>query len=193
VPTRTLCSTPERYAVVRIAVARRYAKALFGLVDEPGIEGARIGLIGLARAVAESSALKHLLASPAFDLEQKREVLAALSQRLGCPPIINDFLAQLIKKNRVTFLPEIAETFKTLVDEQRGIRRVAVNSAQSLGSGEQERLRSQLRELLHRDVDVVFESDPRLLAGLQIRIGSTVFDSTVRNRLTAMRALVTKE
>src|SRR5207249_12190615 len=58
---------------------------------------------------------------------------------------------------------------------------------------EQNRLRSRLRDLLRRDVDLTFHTTPELLAGLQIRIGSTVFDSTVRGRLTAMQGVLSKE
>jgi len=179
--------------VIKASVARRYAKALFELLDAPSVEPARAGLAGLGHALSASASLKHLLASPAFGLEEKLAVLSALSQRLTCPPIINRFLAQLVKKNRVAFLPEIADAFATLVDEAKGTRQVMVTSATALSSAEQNRLRSRLRDLLRRDVDLTFHTKPELLSGLQIRIGSTVFDSTVRGRLTAMQGVLTKE
>jgi len=179
--------------VIKTAVARRYAKALFGLVETGQVDDTRRGLHALAQAISTSTPLKHVLASPAFSLDDKREVLAALSHRLGCPPVMGQFLAQLIKKNRVGFLPEISEEFAVLADRQKGMQPVAVSSAAPLTSADQEQLRSRLKELLRRDVDLVFHTNPNLLAGLQIRIGSTLFDSTVRTRLTTMRTLVTKE
>jgi F-type H+-transporting ATPase subunit delta len=177
--------------VIKTAVARRYAKALFGLVDAGQIEATRKGLSALAEAMLNSAQLKHVLASPAFTLADKRDVLASLSQRLGCPPIISQFLAQVIKKNRVGFLAEIAEEFARLADQQQGTQPVDVSSASPLTPADQDQLRSRLRE--RRDVDLTFHTEPQLLAGLQIRIGSTLFDSTVRTRLSAMRILVTKE
>jgi len=179
--------------VIKASVARRYAKALFELLDAPSIEPARAGLAGLARALSDSGSLQHVLASPAFSLDEKLAVLTALSQRLTCPPIINRFLAQLVKKNRVAFLPEIADAFAALVDEAKGTRQVAVTSATALSSAEQTRLRDRLRELLGRDVDLTYHTKPELLSGLQIRIGSMVFDSTIRGRLTAMQGVLTKE
>jgi F-type H+-transporting ATPase subunit delta len=179
--------------VIKASVARRYAKALFELLDAPSIEPTRAGLSGLAHALSDSGSLKHVLASPVFSLEEKLAVLSALSQRLACPPIINRFLAQLVKKNRVAFLPEIADAFAALVDEAKGTRQVVVTSAAALSSAEQNRLRSRLRDLLRRDVDLTFHTTPELLSGLQIRIDSTVFDSTVRSRLTAMQGVLTKE
>lgn len=180
-------------SVIKTAVARRYAKALFDLLDQPSIEPARAALNGLGRAVAESSALRHVLASPAFGTEEKLAVLTELAARLTCPPAGNNFLAQLVKKNRVGFLPEIADAFAKLVDEAKGTQQVTVSSSMTLDEAEQKRIRTRLRDLLKREVDVVFETNPRHLAGLHIRIGSTVVDSTIRGRLTAMQGLLTKE
>lgn len=193
-PTRTdIHPRSSVTIVIKTAVARRYAKALFGLIEMSKVEATRDGLVALADAVAVSASLKHVLASPAFSLDDKRAVLDSLSQRLGCPLIMGQFLAQLIKKNRVGFLREIAEEFATLADEAKGTQPVMVFSATSLTPEHEDQLRSRLRALLQRDVDLTFHTKPTLLAGLQIRIGSTLFDSTVRTRLDTMRTLVTKE
>lgn len=193
-PTRTdIHPRSSVTIVIKTAVARRYAKALFGLIEISKVEATRDGLVALADAVAVSASLKHVLASPAFSLDDKRAVLDSLSQRLGCPLIMGQFLAQLIKKNRVGFLREIAEEFATLADEAKGTQPVMVFSATSLTPEHEDQLRSRLRALLQRDVDLTFHTKPTLLAGLQIRIGSTLFDSTVRTRLDTMRTLVTKE
>ncbi len=194
VPTRTdIHPRSSVTIVIKTAVARRYAKALFGLIELGQVEATRNGLVALADADKTSAPLKHVLASPAFSMEDKRAVLESLSRRLGCPPIMDQFLAQLIKKNRVGFLPEIAEEFAILADQAKGTQPVTVSSATPLTAEHQEQLRSRLRVLLQRDVDLTFHTKPSLLAGLQIRIGSTLFDSTVRTRLDTMRTLVTKE
>lgn len=194
VPTRTdIHPRSSVTIVIKTAVARRYAKALFGLIELGQVEATRNGLVALADAVRTSPPLKHVLASPAFSMDDKRAVLESLSLRFGCSPIMGQFLAQLIKKNRVGFLPEIAEEFAILADQAKGTQPVTVSSATPLTADHQEQLRSRLRELLRRDVDLTFHTKPNLLAGLQIRIGSTLFDSTVRTRLDTMRTLVTKE
>lgn len=177
----------------KTAVARRYAKALLDLLDQSNIESARAALSGLGHAVAESATLRHVVASPAFGADDKLGVLTELAARLHCPPAGNSFLAQLVKKNRVGFLPEIAEAFAKLVDEAKGTQQVTVSSAVALEVTEQVRVRTRLKDLLKREVDIIFETNPQHLAGLHIRIGSTVVDSTVRGRLTAMQGLLTKE
>lgn len=179
--------------MIKSSVARRYAKALFELLDTKSIEPTRAGLTELGRILSDTASLKHILASPTFSLNEKQEVLSALSRRLKCPPVVDGFLAQLVKKNRVGFLAEMADAFAALVDRAKGTQQVAITSAATLSPSQEKDLRTRLRTLLGRDVDLTFQTDPGLLSGLQIRIGSTVFDSTVRGRLTAMQTLLTKE
>jgi F-type H+-transporting ATPase subunit delta len=179
--------------VIKTAVARRYAQALFELLDVSSIEPTRVALTGLGQAIKDSVALRHVVASPAFGPEDKIAVLAELGLRLGCPPIGKAFLEQLVKKNRVGFLPEIAEAFTKLADAAKGTQQVTVFSATALPPGEQDQISNRLRTMLKRQVEVTFHTDARYLAGLQIRLGSTVVDSTVLGRLQAMQSLLIKE
>lgn len=179
--------------MIKSSVARRYAKALFELLDTKGIESARNGLTGLGQAIAQSSELKHVLASPAFSADEKLAVLNTMTQKFHCPPTMKGFLGQLVAKNRVGFLPEIADAFAALADQSKGTKQVAVTSAVALNTSEQDTIKKRLRELLKGDVDVAFETNPVLLGGLQIRIGSTLYDSSVRSRLNSMQTILTKE
>lgn len=179
--------------MIKSSVARRYAKALFGLLDPAGVEAARSGLAGLSEAVSVSAPLRHVLASPAFGADEKQAVLATLAHKLNAPPVMDQFLTQLVKKNRARLLPEIAQAFAELADAAKDTARVSVGSANPLSATEQAGLRQRLRELLQREVDVEFHAQPDLLAGLQIRIGSMVYDSTVRNRFVEMQTVLNKE
>ena len=179
--------------VIKTAVARRYAQALFELLDISSIEQTRVALTGLGQAIKDSVELRHVVASPVFGAEDKIAVLTELGSRLGCPPVVRTFLEQLVKKNRVGFLPEIAEAFAKLADASKGTQKITVSSATAIPPGEQAQISNRLREMLKRQVDVTFHTDARYIAGIQIRLGSTVVDSTVRGRLQAMQRLLTKE
>jgi len=178
--------------VNKSTIGRRYASALFQLLDESGIEPARNALEGIGRGLSNTPALKHVLASPVFDFEEKQAVLNELSQRTQAPPVLQDFFTQLLKKNRAILLPEIAEAFTDLADQHKGIQKVWVTSATELGADEQQQIQSQLSQSLKHNVGVTFEVNPRLMAGLQIKIGSLVFDNTVLGRLTSLQAQLTK-
>lgn len=179
--------------MIKTAVARRYAQALFELLDPSTVESARTALTGLGQAIKGSAELRHVVASPAIDAESKIAVLGELSSRLGCPPVGKSFLGQLVKQNRVGFLPEIAEAFAKLADASKGIQHITVSSASALPQAERDRIRTRLSQMLKRQIDITFHTDAGHLAGVQIRLGSTVVDSTVRGRLQAMQRLLTKE
>jgi F-type H+-transporting ATPase subunit delta len=179
--------------VIKTTVARRYAQALFELLDHSTIEATRGTLTDLGQSMKESAHLRHVVASPAFGVEEKIAVLTALGDKLGCPPAGQAFLGQLVKKNRVGFLPEIADAFGKLVDQLKRTQPVTVSSATVLPPAEQDRIRTRLRDTLKREVDVTFQTDASHLAGLQIRIGSKVVDSTVQGRLRDLQVLLTRE
>ena len=179
--------------VIKTAVARRYAQALFELLDISAIEPTRVALTGLGQAIKDSAELRQVVASPVYGAEDKIAVLAEVGSRLGCPPVGKTFLGQLVRKNRVGFLPEIAEAFTKLADAAKGTQPVIVFSATALPPGEQDQISNRLRKILKRQVEVTFHTDARYIAGIQIRLGSTVVDSTILARLQAMQSLLTKE
>ncbi len=179
--------------MIKTAVARRYAQALFELLDHSNIEATRSTLNGLGQAMKDSVSLRHVVTSPAFGHEVKIAVLTELGGRFGCPPVGKVFISQLVKKNRVGFLPEIAEAYAKLDDQSKGVQQVTVTSATPLSHAEQDRIKARLRETLKRNVVITFQTDAGHLAGVQFHIGSTVVDSTVRGRLRAMQSLLTKE
>lgn len=179
--------------MIKTAIARRYAKALFELLDQSNIDAMRATLSALSQAMKDSSSLHHVIASPAFVIEEKIGVLTELAGRVSCPPVGKAFLGLLVKNNRIRFLPDIADAFGKLVDQSKGTQQVTVSSAAVLPQLEQDRIKTRLRETLKSEVEVTFQSDASHLAGLQIHVGSLVVDSTIRGRLESLRTALTRE
>ncbi len=173
-------------------IGRRYATALFQLLDESGVESARSALECIASALTSTPTLKHVFASPVFTFQEKQAVLDELSHRTQAPPVLRDFFTQLLKKNRVILLSEIAESFAALADQHKGIQKVSVTSAVAFEAADQQHIHSQLSQILNHDVGVTFEVNPKLIAGMQIKIGSLVFDNTVLGRLASLQSQLTK-
>ncbi len=174
------------------SVARRYATALFNLLDDENIAIVGNSLSAFSQSFNTSHSFRHAIASPVFTFEEKNALLQALSDRTGAPPVLKQFCEQLLKKNRGNVLPEIAEAFSDLADEKKGLQHVCVVSAKELSSADQQQLQSDLTTKLKQSVKLKFETNPSLIAGLQIRIGSHVFDNTVRGKLTNMRTRLAK-
>ena len=179
--------------MTKTTIARRYARALYHLLDPGNVEAARVGLSALCQALKDSSAFAHVLASPAFTVPEKIGILTALGERTGCPPVVGRFCEQLLKQNRMGLLPDVTEAFQQLIDQQSGKQHVAVVSAHDVDDTLKHDVLTRLRSTLGREVEVDFQSDPSLIAGVQIKIGSKVYDSSVKSRLQKMRAQLVKE
>ena len=151
--------------MIKHAIARRYAQAFCRLLPPEQQEAAQDGLQALAQALKDSSAFKHVLASPVFTLEEKLRVLTALCERTGCPPVMGRFCEQLLKKNRIGFLPEIAEAFKGLMIRQSGRQQIVVVSARPIDDAMKQDIHARLGATAKRDVEIDFQSDPSLLSG----------------------------
>ena len=175
------------------SLSRRYARAVFELLEASKVEQMRAGLLSLSEACSESAPLKHVAASPAFSADEKIAVLSSLSERVGCPAEIHGLLRQVVTKGRAEYIPAIAEAFAELADEAKGVQRVVVTSATELTKADQDRIRRQLSQLTHGEVVVTYQSDPMLLSGLRIKIGSTVYDSSARSRIDTLGAILSKE
>ena len=93
-----------------------------------------------SRFLNESPAFKHVLASPVFSHEEKQGVLAELNKKVGSPPIMTEFFEQLLKKNRLGFLPEIAEAFGEIIDQRKHLQHVWVSSARDISAKEQKEI-----------------------------------------------------
>lgn len=174
------------------SVARRYATALFNLLDDQSIPVVCDSLGAISHSLNESQSFKHAIASPVFTFEEKNALLTDMSDRTGAPPVLKQFCEQLLKKNRAGLLPEIAEAFSNLADEKQGLQHVWIASANPLSPSEQQQLQTDLSNKLKRSVKIKFDTDSNLIAGLQIRIGSRVFDNTVRGKLDNMRTRLAK-
>ena len=173
-------------------VARRYALALFKLVRPEDRDAALKGLAALTETMKTSTQLKHVLASPVFSLDEKTGVMMACCHKVDCPAPVDKFCAQLLKKNRVSVLPEVVDAFHRLIDQSRQKQQVSLISATALDQDMQAQMQEKLKTVLQQDVEITFSTNPSLLSGVQIRIGSKVYDSSVKGRLEKMRAQLVK-
>jgi F-type H+-transporting ATPase subunit delta len=175
--------------MVRGAVARRYAKALFQLAVEAGqVDGVRAELDALAAALAGSRGLADVLLQPLHPVEQRRGVLRALAERLGAGPLLRNFYQVLIDHRRLIDFDAIRAEFARLADERKGVERAQVRSARPLSDAQRERLRRALGARVGSEVELDVSVDPALLGGLVAQVGDVVFDGSVRTQLRQLRS-----
>jgi F-type H+-transporting ATPase subunit delta len=171
------------------AVSTRYAKALVDVVTEPGSgidpQTAMDQLRQVAGMISTSDELRHALLSPAVSPSRKRAVVAKL---INVHAKIRNFLFVVIDHRRVHEIPSIVEAFEVLLDEYLGFVRADVSSARPLNDLQKAALEVQLTRMAGKKAKLNFQTDPALVAGVVARLGSTVYDGSVRGQLERLRA-----
>jgi F-type H+-transporting ATPase subunit delta len=171
------------------AIARRYARALFGLgTDTAAAERLLDELDELTAAATSSPELLRVLFTPIHPRQDRRAVVGELAERLGLSAELRMFALLLVEENRSAILPEIRAALRELVDEARGRVVARVRSARPLDAGELDALRRSLARRTGAEVQIEAEVDARLLGGLVVRVGDLLLDGSVRSQLEDLGA-----
>ena len=175
-------------AVMGGSVARRYARALFGIgVDAGKFEALGTELGDLAALWNESDELRQALENPVFRPEQKRAVLESILPRIAPTPEVQRFVLLLLDRRRIMLLPAIARAYRDLTDAELGQVRAEVTSAQELAPATLDRVRRSLEQRTGKKVIVNAKVDPELIGGLVARVGDLLLDGSVRTQLEDLR------
>lgn len=169
-------------------IARRYASALADVVLERGeAKEVQAELETWSEILQENSTLQEVFRNPTIALDQKRAVLSKLIERAQPRPTTANFLKVLLQNQRLTELGEINRRFAEILDERAGMVAAVVTTARPVAESAQKNLLAKLDSLTRKKVRVNFEQDPELIGGLVTRIGSTVYDGSVRTQLQQIK------
>jgi F-type H+-transporting ATPase subunit delta len=172
------------------AVRSRYANALVDVVLDPksNVQAPDVAreLRAFAAILADSAELRHALASPSVPTVRKRAVIGRIADQLGSGRITRNFLYVLNQHARMDALAAVVETFEEALDERLGFSRADVTSARELDEGQRQQLEAELGRLTGRRMRLKFSTDESLLGGVVARIGSTMYDGSVKGRLATL-------
>jgi F-type H+-transporting ATPase subunit delta len=175
------------------AVASRYARAfvevIFGGKADPRQAAAE--LLTMLELLHESQPLRQVWENPAVPAEQKRKLLDALVARVGVSLPVRNFLAVLIDHRRIAQLAEILRLFENEMNQRLAVAEAEVTSARVLGTHERQQLEQKIAGLTGKTVQARYVTDPTLLGGAVIRVGSTVYDGSVRGQLQKLKEQMT--
>jgi len=169
-------------------VARRYAMALADVVLERN-EAAEVQreLAAWENIIQASPELQEVFRNPTIALDKKRAVLKILIERTRPRQTTVNFLNVLLQNQRLTELSEINRKFVEILDERAGMIAARVTTARPVPENFQRDLHSKLSSLTRKKVRIDFATDPDLIGGLVTRIGSTVYDGSVKNQLQQLK------
>ena len=169
-------------------VGARYALALFDLAkDRDQIAPVEADLGALKAMYAQSADLRTLLGSPTFDAEAKAKGLAAIAERAGFNDLTKKFLGFLAAQRRAAALNSMITSFEALSAAHRGVVSAQVTTAVALTAAQAKGLQAALRQALGRDPEIETRVDPAILGGVKVRVGSRLFDASLRARLDSLK------
>jgi F-type H+-transporting ATPase subunit delta len=170
------------------SIARRYAKALFSLAVESGrVEPWARSLEALREGVEASPDLRDVLSNPVYSKEQRRPIVEKLAAALSLDAEPASLLFLLGDRNRLSYLAAVVETFRDLADQHLGRVRAKVTSAVKLDDAAAQAIADRLSQATRAKVLLDREVDPAILGGVVARVGSLVYDGSVRAQLEDLR------
>jgi F-type H+-transporting ATPase subunit delta len=176
------------------ALAERYAGALVDVaLENHQADQVKHELADFATLMRESAELHSLLANPSIARAVKHKVIEEIVNRMGASRTLRNYLFVIVDQRRAAMLIEIEQAFGRLLDARQGITQAAVTSAADLTEVERAELGAALSKLTGQKVQAQFTTDKALIGGAVVRIGSTIYDGSVRTQLERMRAQMISE
>jgi F-type H+-transporting ATPase subunit delta len=170
-------------------ITLRYAHAFEQVVVASKLDSAAaLGqLRDFAAIFAASADLREVLMDPSVPAAQKLKVIDAISVRIGMLPQVRNFVAVITEHDRLHELNEIIAEYATAADEEAGVADAEITTALPLNDQDRLQLEAEVGKLAGGKVRAVYSQDATLLGGVIVRLGSTVYDGSVRGQLAQLK------
>jgi F-type H+-transporting ATPase subunit delta len=167
----------------------RYAHAFASVASSSHLDtaAAQQQLSDFSKTFAGSHDLREVLMNPSITNDQKLKVLDAISARIGMLPQVRNFIAVIMDHQRLAELDEILAEYHAVADEEAHTAEAEITSAHPLNDQDRAELESQVARLAGGRVRTTYLQDPALLGGAVVRIGSTVYDGSIRAQFQQLK------
>jgi F-type H+-transporting ATPase subunit delta len=167
----------------------RYAHALASVSAAQHLDSAAASqqLNDFAETLAGSHDLREVLMNPSISSDQKLKVLDAIAAKIGMLPQIRNFVAVVMDHGRLTEFSEMVSEFATVSDANSGLTEAEITSAHTLNDADKAELEAQVAKLAGSRINATYREDSTLLGGAVVKIGSTVYDGSIRAQLAQLK------
>jgi F-type H+-transporting ATPase subunit delta len=174
------------------SVASTYARAFADVILKAhlDVEHAVAELRSVAILLNESSDLRQVWENPAIPVEQKRRVLDVIAQRDGISKQVRNLVAILIDHRRTHFLNAVIRQLEKELDARMGFAEAEITSARELDETEKREFEQQVAKVTGKKIRAHYGRDASLLGGAVVRVGSTVYDGSVKGQLERMKEAI---
>ncbi len=171
------------------AFAARYARAFAQAARTSGIDliAAQGQLTGFAATLANSRELRDVLMNPSLATDQKLRVIDAIAERLNMTRPVRNFLAVIMDHQRLAEMDDILAEYAAVADTNAGVTEVEIFSARPLAEEERNHLLVKAGELANSRINASFREDASLLGGAVLKVGSTIYDGSLKAQLAIMK------
>jgi F-type H+-transporting ATPase subunit delta len=171
------------------AVTNRYARAFVDVVMSDRLDALKVSkeLQTMAATAQSSPELRRVWESPAISAAQKRALLDAIVGREGLSRPVRNFIAVLIDHRRIDLLEQVVKDFEQQLNSRMGFAETEITSARELTDAERRDLEAQVSKLTGKKVRARYSRDESLLGGAIVKLGSTIYDGSVKGQLERIR------
>lgn len=167
--------------------ASRYAKALLRNIDLDTIPQALSELVAVNGLMGVSKEFNSLLVNPLFTNDERANVIRQLSGKLKLSDYIVKFILHLSEVGVIKALPEIIRMATSLYLEKKKKAKAIVMTPLQVTKEQENKLRASLKKITDRELDIEYAIDPSLLGGVLVRIGSTMYDTSIKGQLRLLK------
>ncbi len=168
-----------------VTIARNYADTLFELAGQSSATEAWGDLMDVTAAAFETPSIEAMLMSPRVSKAEKVRIVSEALHDAPRPFVL--FLVAVIHRGRQMLLGMIADEYRELLDQQLGRVRAGITLAREVDATRRDEIVARLAKALDKDVIAGFVVDPAILGGAVVKVGSQVYDGSVRKRLGRLR------
>ena len=171
------------------SVTSIYARALADVVFDRKLDAAKVlqEALALVTLFADSKDLREVWEAPSIPGDQKRHLLDAIASRQGISREVRNFIAVLIDHQRISSLRPIVKQFELELSERMGFAEAEITSARVISQEARHELQSQIEKVVGKKIRADYQMDESLLGGAVVRVGSTIYDGSVKGQLERIR------
>lgn len=166
---------------------KKYARQLIKSLDINEVPAAIDQLTAIANLMDKDRNLRTLLTSPLFKKEEKQKAVQFLSKKVNMSEKTSKFLDYLAASGVIVALSAIISALQTIYFEMKHKAKAVVSAASEISADNRQKLAESLKKVTGKDIEVSFLIDPSLLGGVSIRVGSTLYDSSIKGQLGLLR------
>jgi F-type H+-transporting ATPase subunit delta len=169
-------------------VAKRYARALYDLGREEGLDEKFLKDMEAVVSILEvSDEFRSIMESPLYDIILKKRVLKDVISKITLTNFMENFLNILLDKDRFVYLESILDSYREILNEASGRVRATVTSASQLEKDQVERIAGTLSAVVKKEVDLDVTIDPSLIGGLIAEVEGMVYDGSVKTQISRLK------